>query len=453
MQCACGAVVKGRAIPVKKGPQRQWFPLYGGKESVLKVRKSSLVMLAIIYCLAFQCRWLVIAGLNTSISYYVERILYILMFLYCKLGKSPRRVMQPYYRKIDRAMVVVSAVGMVELLYTIGAGMAGPYAAMKQAVYAYIKILAVYPLLYLMVFCGYKKTEKVIVLVGAASMVYQAVTAMLYDISGMVLNNRLIANDGWSRNGNIRLNSTGLFWILFIIWFCKAMNEKRAHKKSADLLWSIFAMAFMLFVNQSRSLYVAAIGAAMLAYLGHEGRSRRKVVSVIALFVLIVLFTQSSVFNQFMASFAKGSENDTLTGRLRLLNLIQQVKRNLLFGFGFVGNTVEVSGEVFYFIDYGLLGDLLQLGIFALICYGTLGLILLKNAAVLARYRGFGFDFTVGAIAFLLLGSIGFSVLPEARNFAIPVVLAISQYSAVNCIKHADDATGWKELTGRRNMI
>ena len=129
----------------------------------MKVRKSSLVMLAIIYCLAFQCRWLVIAGLNTSISYYVERILYILMFLYCKLGKSPRRVMQPYYRKIDRAMVVVSAVGMVELLYTIGAGMAGPYAAMKQAVYAYIKILAVYPLLYLMVFCGYKKTEKVIV--------------------------------------------------------------------------------------------------------------------------------------------------------------------------------------------------------------------------------------------------------------------------------------------------
>lgn len=70
----------------------------------------------------------------------------------------------------------------------------------------------------------------------------------------------------------------------------------------------------------------------------------------------------------------------------------------------------------------------MQLGIFAGTLYLVTCIILLHNAVKLSKQKGFGFDFTVGVLGFLFVGAIGFTVLSTARNFAIPIILAISQY-------------------------
>ena len=122
-----------------------------------------------------------------------------------------------------------------------------------------------------------------------------------------------------------------MIWVLFVLWFCKMVNESNMLKKSKDIFLSAFAIVFMILVNQSRSLYVAAIGAVMLVYLFHERRSKGKIVTVLALFAFLIAFTQSPIFNSFMESFSKGGADDTLTGRLELLGLIQQTSRNAIF--------------------------------------------------------------------------------------------------------------------------
>ena len=401
----------------------------------MKVKTRTLVMLGILYCLACQCKWLIILGLNGAIWLHAERMIYVVLFLYCRFGKKVYPVMQPYYKKIDRGISIIFVIGLLEYIYTVAYVGTDSRIAIENSVYAYIKLLAVYPLLYLFVFGGYQKVEKAIVLICGSSMLYQAAVALLYNTRGVVMSNSLIANDEWIRNGNIRLGSTCLIWVLFVLWFCKMVNESNILKKSKDIFLSAFAIVFMILVNQSRSLYVAAIGAVVLVYLFHERRSKGKIVAVLALFAFLVAFTQSPIFNSFMESFSKGGADDTLTGRLELLGLIQQTSRNAIFGFGFIGITVQLFRHMFYFIDYGIIGDWLQLGIFAGTLYLVTCIILLQNAVKLSKQRGFGFDFTVGVLGFLFIGAIGFTVLSTARNFAIPIILAISQYSTIGSIE------------------
>lgn len=398
----------------------------------MKVKTSAIVMFGILYCLAHQCKWLSIIGLDGGIWFHAERAMYFLLFFYCRFGKKVYTAMKPYYKNIDRGMAVIFLVGLLEYFYTVLCVGADIKIAIENSIYAYIDLLAVYPLLYVFVFRGYKKVEAAIVAICGVSMLYQTIVALLYNKSGVILNNSIIASEEWVRNGNIRLASTCLIWVLFVLLFCKMINEGNVQKKYRGILVSTFVMGFMIFINQSRSLYVAAIGASILIYLFHRRRSKGRIIAVLILFIFTVAFTQSSIFNSFMASFTKGGVDDTLTGRLELLGLIQQTTRNPIFGFGFIGSSLQLFRHVFYFIDYGLIGDLLQLGIFAVALYLVTCVILLLNAIKLSRNKNFGFDFTVGALGFLFVGAIGFTVLAAARNFAIPVILAISQYHTIN---------------------
>lgn len=393
------------------------------------------MMLGLLYCIIMQCKWFNIIGLNDAIWFHVERILYFLLFLYCRFDRNVYSTMKPYYKKIDLGMIAIFIIGLFEYIYTVVFTGTDNQVVIENSVYAYIKLLAVYPLLYLLVFYGYKKVEGVIVLICASSMFYQAIVAVLYNTLGIVISTNLIANNEWVRNGNIRLGSTCLIWVLFILYFCRMINESDFSKKCKDLFLSAFAIFFMIFVNQSRSLYVAAIAAATSVYLFHERRSKGKIVAILILFVFVVAFTQSSIYYSFVASFSKGGVDDTLTGRLELLTLIQQTSRSSIFGFGFIGSTIQLFSYIFYFIDYGMIGDWLQLGIFAGTLYLVTCIILLQNALKLSKNKGFGFDFTIGVLGFLFVGMIGFTVLAPARNFAIPIILALSQYRAIGNFK------------------
>lgn len=393
------------------------------------------MMLGLLYCIIMQCKWFNIIGLDDSIWFHVERILYILLFLYCRFDSNMYTTMKPYYKKIDLGLIVIFIIGLFEYIYTVLYTGTDNQIAIENSVYAYIKLLAVYPMLYLLVFGGYKKVERVIVLICGSSMFYQAIVAVLYNTRGIVISTNLIVNNEWVRNGNIRLGSTCLIWVLFILCFCRMLNESDFSKKSKDLFLSAFAIFFMIFVNQSRSLYVAAIAAGTLIYLFHERRSKGKIVTVLILFAFVVAFTQSSIFYSFVASFSKGGVDDTLTGRLELLTLIQQMSRSSIFGFGFIGSTIQLFSYIFYFIDYGMIGDWLQLGIFAGTVYSVTFIILLQNVLKLSKNKGIGFDFTIGVLGFLFVGMIGFTVLSPSRNFAIPIILAISQYRSIGNFK------------------
>ena len=57
----------------------------------------------------------------------------------------------------------------------------------------------------------------------------------------------------------------------------KIVDNYKMLKKSKDIFLSAFAIVFMILVNQSRSLYVAAIGAVMLVYLFFLGRSQKDI--------------------------------------------------------------------------------------------------------------------------------------------------------------------------------
>lgn len=407
----------------------------------MKIRVRTLVLIGMIYCMAFQCKWLSILGLDTPMSYHAERIIYLLMFLYCRFQVNAYEVIRPYCKRVDKGAIIVFLLGLLEIGYTVVIRNVDIQVALENSVYVYIKLLAVYPMLYLLELYGFNFIKKMILLICGISMFYQAIAAFLYNTGGMVINASLIANESWIRNENIRIGSTSLIWVVLIIGLCSVFEKQNILHKIGGILLSIFTALFLILINQSRSLYVAAIAAILLMYLFHEKRSRGKIISIMALLVFIMVFTQSSVFNNFIASFSYGSTDDTLTGRLELLSIIQNsaLPKSTLFGFGFIGTTYQLSNATFYFIDYGLIGDLLQLGIFAAVMYIAVFVFLMKNVYILSDCKGVGYDFTVGAIGFLLIGVIGFTVLSSSRNFAIPVVVAISQYFASNHLMDKDN--------------
>ena len=118
----------------------------------MKIKKNTFVMLGLLYCIIMQCKWFNIIGLNDAIWFHVERILYFLLFLYCRFDRNVYSTMKPYYKKIDLGMIAIFIIGLFEYIYTVVFTGTDNQVVIENSVYAYIKLLAVYPLLYLLVF-------------------------------------------------------------------------------------------------------------------------------------------------------------------------------------------------------------------------------------------------------------------------------------------------------------
>lgn len=402
----------------------------------MKIKIKGMILLGILYCVVYECKWLDIIGVTGSVWAVIELGLFWMMFFYCRFNQSACRKIAMYVKSIDKGVCVIFVLSIIELCYTVNSSNVQFYSAFRNLMFGYSKLLAIYPILYLLEHYGQKKIIRFLAWICGLSLICQSIIAIIYNKSGIVLNEFIISNKEWIRNGNIRIGSMPLTWVLLILMLAIWLNEKKMLYRLGVMLVSTLLVCFLVFVYQSRALYISAICAGIMMFILQKRKDRSKFLIVIFIMICLVAFTQTELFNDFIATFASGSEDDTVTGRLKLLELIRKDLSvyKVFFGYGFIGTTYEVSNQTFYFIDYGLLGDLLQLGMFSLTLYFLITIRLFKNARVLSENKGFGYSFTIGSLFFVLFGAIGFTIIPTTRNFAIPIVISISEYSRKICI-------------------
>lgn len=396
----------------------------------MKIKVKLIILIVAIYCVVIECKWDVILKINNSYTFNLKQMFYILTFLYCRFVPRAYIKIKKYSRFLNSYMVGLLFFSVIELFYTILFRNESFATAWQYLFWYYTKFLFVYVLLYLFENFSLKKICNIIAIIGILSIAYQAFVAILYNQNGTIINTELLTNKNWIRNGFIRISSTCTTWFIMIYEFYKGLNEKRKFSKIIHIAYSLACFLFLFFINQSRSLYVAGLLALVVTYLFQKRRNIRQFVVIIGLCVGIIVFFNSAIFNEFMNSFAKNSTDDTLSSRIEYLGLMyQSFREHPLFGFGFIGTTTLIGAKTFYFIDYGLLGDFLQLGLFALYIYlGTI-VILVKN--ILYRWRNGGefFNLYMGILAFMLAGAIGFTVLGNERNFILPLIWALSEYT------------------------
>lgn len=392
----------------------------------MKVRIRTFIYLSVFFCLALECKWgYIIGGQNASVNF-LKNLLYILMFLYCRGFLLGGKRIVHNTKRIDRLYIVIGILIIAEILYTAVGTEVVIKDAIMNAFWAYTKLLLVYPLIFLMEKYSANKVFNMILFVVGGSIVYQAFVAILFNTKGIIINEYFVqSNSTWFRNGLIRIGSTAASWLFVIIEFTRSKYGKR--KSLHTILW-IVGLGFLILVNQSRSMYVAVIVALVLVYAYRGKNSKKQINAILSLCVAFVIFTNTKAFNVFVSSFAKNSVDNTLTMRINYLGAALNQNINFVFGSGFAGSTTTINNKVLYFIDYGLIGDYLQVGLLALAIFCGVVWYLSSALEVLKKQKGLGYDLCVGMLTFIIVGAVGFSILSETRNVAIPYILAFAVY-------------------------
>ena len=397
----------------------------------MKIKASTIVLLLSTYCIAIESSWPSVFGIQDRRLLMIKQLIYIVLFLYCRFGRNAYSTIKPYIKRIDILLLLTVGLILIFIVYSIMVQGVAPLDACDTAFMSYTKFLFVYPLLYLFNRFSFKRITVIFLVICIIPLIYHFIVAMMFNTSGTIINDIILDSEKLRiRNGLVRVNTLPLSWAIVLLGFAFSLYLKKK-KICVNAVW-VITLLLILIVNQSRNLYVALFISIIVMYLFKEKKGKKKIIAALVVCSVVVILIQSGLINDFVASFAKNTEGDTLTERIKYLELFfPMYLKHPIMGFGLIGSSLDFSKYKIYFIDYGIIGDIMQAGLFAIAVYAGTIYILVKNTIALNKRKGIAFTINSGMLAFLLVGLIGYTMFQDSRNFALPCIWAISEYTFV----------------------
>ena len=137
-------------------------------------------------------------------------------------------------------------------------------------------------------------------------------------------------------------------------------------------------MAFVVFVNQSRSQVITAVACLFFMIYFTRRKSQSKVVIVIAIIFIGLFYLINGYMSVFIKTFStNGIYGYSTIGRLESIrNFWSLFKKSYFLGFGLLENYEETSAlfyrnrwEVFYLSDLGIIAGVFKFGLLSILIY------------------------------------------------------------------------------------
>ena len=173
----------------------------------MKIKKSSLLLWGTILCFMLDIGYQylpVFKHLYFGYSLKIEAMLCVGLAAWCWLDLRKQEIMRPYIKRINGIVVVTLLLLFVEFAYTV------QYTELEFAdvwnnFLPYLKILLVYPIIYLIEIYSDDKIVKNIIIVTMIVLVYSTIVAMIYNLTGNNIDSNIIKTEKSQRFGLVRL--------------------------------------------------------------------------------------------------------------------------------------------------------------------------------------------------------------------------------------------------------
>lgn len=290
---------------------------------------------------------------------------------------------------------------------------------------------------------NFKKFLKLIINLTNASYLLRTGISVINRLTGSIIFESIAseyAAENWIRNGWLRINPPSLAIIFIPISMYLLFQAERKRERNYYLFSIALSIFYAAIIHGARSVMLYQILEILFILIMKKKGSKKQLILFMILTVLSIVVMNSSIVQQFIASFGVGGEFEgSTTGRLEAVpyyfNLFTE---NFWQGTGFLhyeerlfagtlGWTVATLGDV------GILWTLVQLGFGGLLFYIIFviwGVWVGKKARCLAS----NMDILVWGIIFSIITTgVNIDLFYGIYAFAAPISLSIISYVDYNC--------------------
>lgn len=247
------------------------------------------------------------------------------------------------------------------------------------------------------------------------------------------------ATDNIGVRDGIRVSMYVLAHVLLIYDFERVINKRSsAIKKNAAILNLILGTYCLIVVEQTRAQILAIFVAWLVIMLFNSSKKSTMILRIALLIAAYLLIFQSGYLPNIIASLTGSSETYGAYGQdLRLREIeyfLNCFRKNPLCGMGFVryggqyNTIVRGPAERYYANDVGIFGMLGNIGIFAVILYGTLLVRYFMNTWKMFQTSYEMRFFAAGLLAYIVATSPSLIMFWSTTAMLFPLSIAIFEY-------------------------
>lgn len=403
------------------------------------VKASTLIRLTIIFLMVLNVSLLKVFGILTASTTIYEVTVacacVIIIFIFFRFGI-----------KMDM-LNLICLVMVLTLLFSFRTSMENGKSFTNVILYSVKNwmILLSIPIAYVLRSgkWNFKKFLKLIINLTNASYLLRSGISVINRLTGSIIFEsiaREYAAENWIRNGWLRINPPCLAIIFIPISMYLLFQAERKRERNYYLFSIALSMFYTAVIHGARSVVLYQILEILFIVIMKKKGSKKQIILFMILAILGIVVMNSSIVQQFIASFGVGGEFEgSTTGRLEAVPYyLSLFLENFWTGTGFlhyeerlfvgvVGWTVATLGDV------GILWTLVQLGFGGLLFYIMFiiwGVLVGKKACRIAP----DIDILVWGIVFsIMITGVNIDLFYGIYAFAAPISLAIISYVDYSC--------------------
>lgn len=348
----------------------------------MKIKISSLFKAGLYFCLIWDT--LLLSMFNFQMGGKRYSIMFVVAFLLTLLLITNQNRINVVGQSIKWPKIYFVLVCIMLLLHmghaVIFKGVS--FGAFAHNAWYYLMCIWAFPIIYILKQDnGTEEFWKIVNFIMFVWYSWLLVEYVAYQNAGIVLSPAILESVRGVRirNDTIRLEMKVLAHVAIIYNFDKFYNQLEKKDKIKHLVMSLYGIAIMVIVEQTRGYFIAVFGAIAVLIMCYNKKTIKFFVSgLIVLIAVCVIFRTQLLSNFLDVLFSTKESGDTgATGLVRVRGMTEfwnQFINNPLFGYGFqeTGDFATTPSGIFYFNDDGFLGIVGQIGVWAFIIYGTM---------------------------------------------------------------------------------
>lgn len=389
----------------------------------------------------------------TNKSKWIGAVAVIVALLCLKNHKS---TLKPYIGFLRKYLAVVTVSIILISLYTTIAYPLNPlittYGFASYYLYAFLAV----PILYIyIVERGYESFFDILNAITVVMYVIIIVNGVAFIKNGTLLftYSSLDLSGGLIRDGKVRLSSGALGFLMMIYNFYVVYSQKNTctARKNKSFAFLIIGLLSIYFTGNSRLMLLTLLMSVGILVMLGDGSKRKKIISVVAIFVGIGVLLSSGAVSNFLNSFSSSGTlgGSTIARAGAYQYYLSRFIKNTLFANGFVGDENYydiVHGDSgiyyqtvlvrYYYDDVGIAGQLALLGIFIIGIYIWPTLRIAKLAFSMCKNARFhDGKFVMAVLCYLVCTTPTLIILDAGRVIAFPIIIAVCEYIYIEYLK------------------